>query len=477
MSRSPRLLRGLWTALLAGCVARPGPADSNSRSGPTAAEPTPTAAAAEPTAVDVSKSSAEAESTAPHSIGQAVAVSADARIYFEPSKSAPYVQIEPKLPPADHLRARKLPGSEHAPRRVLLLGFEEDIGDGWYRVDSLVVTRCGYDTPEFGGPFFVRVADLLPVVAEPWRREGPDGTSIELRPGVVLRRRGTDRFAVETSNVSFELPADGIKTTRRHEKPTRLDGRKRTTFPAGGPTQLDAAGHTVDLVGYALRYESNTPRAGRDLLDYDDACARVIGLGRFLPPDPSLARPPELWAPESLVVGGVAGGEPGPGPEFPEVERGADLSRPNGQPIGMLRRSLWLRTKVRFDDFRACFRHGAILGADQEVCASMDDYVAHGSPHRPKNLRANVEALEAFAIHRPEPRPADVARTRAVTTKARRTTVSFCVTADGKVVDTKVAKGSGSRELDELAREAISRWRFRALKWRVCSGKTFVFEP
>lgn len=143
----------------------------------------------------------------------------------------------------------------------------------------------------------------------------------------------------------------------------------------------------------------------------------------------------------------------------------------------MLRRSLWLRTKVRFDDFRACFRHGAILGADQEVCASMDDYVAHGSPHRPKNLRANVEALEAFAIHRPEPRPADVARTRAVTTKARRTTVSFCVTADGKVVDTKVAKGSGSRELDELAREAISRWRFRALKWRVCSGKTFVFEP
>lgn len=466
----------LPAALLAGCVARPGPTDSTPRPKSTATEQTPTAAVAEPAVADAPKPPPLSESTEPYSIGQAVAVSADARLYFEPSKTAPYVQVERKLPPTDHLRARTLPGSEHAPRRVLLLGFEEDAGDGWYLVAPLVVTRCGYDTPLFDGPFFVRVADLLPVVAKPWRAEGPNGTSIELRPGVVLRKRGRDRFAVETSNVSFELPVDGLETTRRHEKPTRLGGRKRTTFPAGGPTRLDAADHRVDLMGYALRYESNTPQAGRDLLDYDDGCARVIGLGKFRPPDPSLVRPPEFWTPPDAVVGGVAGGT-ALGPKFPEVERGADLSLPSDQPIGMLRSSLWVRGKVRFDGFRACFRHGAILGGNQEVCALMDRYLAHRSKYRPKRLHAEFETLESFAIYRPEPKTSDVTRTKAVGGKARRTAVSFCVNPDGKVNAIKVAKGSGSRELDALAHDAVSRFRFRAVNWRVCSSKTFVFEP
>ena len=189
-------MRSAWlsAALLAGCVARPGPTDSTPRPESTASEQAPNATVAEPAAADAPKPSTQSESTEPYSIGQAVAVSADARLYFEPSKTAPSVQVERKLPPTDHLRARTLPGSEHAPRRVLLLGFEEDAGDGWYRVAPLVVTRCGYDTPLFDGPFFVRVADLLPVVAKPWRAEGRDGTSIELRSGVSLRERWSRRL-------------------------------------------------------------------------------------------------------------------------------------------------------------------------------------------------------------------------------------------------------------------------------------------
>jgi protein TonB len=89
------------------------------------------------------------------------------------------------------------------------------------------------------------------------------------------------------------------------------------------------------------------------------------------------------------------------------------------------------------------------------------------------------------AIYSPDPDKKKLAGTKAFTFDKRggESHVSFCVNAQGKVVDVKTAKKfPGDPKVDQICRDAVKTWRFKPFlvggkAQKTCSKAIFKLKP
>lgn len=451
---------------------RPGPSV-----GPVAAadEPAPRTGTAAGTAPVTSEP--KPKPTSPDAAPTVVALPADAWIYTEPSPKAFRFRMERTVPPADHRAAAKLPSYESVPRRVLALSFDKDLGNGWFQVSRSSPSHCGYRSVSLAGPLYVRSADLLPVLAKTWRSDGRDGTIVELDRSTALRPAGPGMYRAENAGLTVEIPSKGVTVTRRVQPPPYRNGKDRPRQDrAKGPVTLTAAGRRITLHS-AIVWVHRDRTSGRDRLDYDSYCARVVGHGTFR----GATDQDWITAPSSDFVRGGVGKQPS---SYAQIRKDADVFLPSGTQIGSLGTELPLlvrhSTKVKFKAGRACLRHAEILGVHAEACIDRSDYTAAGMYPTPAAGVAvsSADALDRLALYRPDPTARELERTKSATVRRKKRTIttSFCIDESGSVVDVSVSRKSGDDTLDTLVADTIARWRFRAPKRKTCAKKTYVFR-
>ncbi len=132
-----------------------------------------------------------------------VLVWADARLYLEPSPSAPYVTL-------GRLASHARPLGAAAPMTVV-----SSVG-AFLEVEAVEDEQCGWIT--FVPPsdlehvrVFVRRDELSPVLAHPFAKQFVDGTRIALEPGVaVVHRAGGFRVALAGDTVTLPIPDNAV---------------------------------------------------------------------------------------------------------------------------------------------------------------------------------------------------------------------------------------------------------------------------
>lgn len=438
----------------------------------------PTKRLAEPTAPTPDPPAPKTPPRAPF-----VAISGNTWIYTEPSPNAVRFRMERKLPPADHRAAAKSDSYvNRAPRRVVALKFDKDLGNGWFQVGPADHEPCGYRGIAMAGPLYLQVRDLLPLLAEPWRGEGADGSWLELSRGVALRPGPKGHYRAETGDVSVVVPATAVSTTRRVVPPADADWGRRGDNSAKGPLQLDAGGRSVSIHDMQIWLRRSGSASGGDRLAFYSQCVRALGTGTFrAATQQDVANASAFWSRSGVVGGAASGGRP-----YAYVAGGAEVFRENGQRVGQLSASrdqlVRPRTKVTFDNGRACLRHAEILGVHEKACIPLSDYEAAQSGKEPKPSTTVAEVkpgdLEALAIYAPEPDPKKLAGTKsAIVEKVRRkVTVKYCVTTLGRTVDVAIARKSGDAKVDQIVRDTVRKWRFRPPQDKRCTNKTFTFR-
>ncbi|MEO1087998.1 MAG: TonB family protein [Acidobacteriota bacterium] len=104
-------------------------------------------------------------------------------------------------------------------------------------------------------------------------------------------------------------------------------------------------------------------------------------------------------------------------------------------------------------------------------------------PTKPETVVEPLAQVKARAIFTPDPDRVALSKSRVALTSRRpgAVTVGFCTGANGKTRAVTIKRSFGEREIDEIARAAVRKWRFKAMKVggravETCSQVTFKIE-
>ena len=248
---------------------------------------------------------------------------------------------------------------------------------GWVEVTNPAEAKghCGRALDEiepFELHFFVPAAALVPVVARPYRAAYPDGTSIELRPGLPLGPPdAAGRFPALRPEARLELalPTDAVARGYAGPAPAFAPA---APVPDDAPVLIGGARLTVGphaVVPRAAMAVRATPRGAGTLVELADDCSKMTALAA--PADVGMyGMGAEGGAPGYAIGGGVTDHD------TRYLYPGTALFWADGTPAGQARAErhydLWHRHPTRPE--LACIVHD--LGEPRDLLGPNEDHEA-----------------------------------------------------------------------------------------------------